>query len=209
MSPPLPPAEGPAPPEGPPPPLRPALPGRTFFAFGWWFYLVLALAGAMWMALQERGVGLERFAAGTAKDIGFDLVLGAGMALVLVLLWAAARLLPAAREIEREMARQLGGIDASAAVVLALISGVAEEVFFRGALQTAWGPLAATILFAAVHWGPSRAFRLWTAFAALAGATFAIAVEWRGTLLSAIVAHALTNLVGLSRLRQESAHDAR
>ena len=37
-----------------------------------------------------------------------------------------------------------------------------QEVFFRGALQHAWGPVWATLAFALLHSGPGRTFLAWT-----------------------------------------------
>jgi len=54
-------------------------------------------------------------------------------------------------------------------VALAVLSGFAEELFFRGAVQGAFGWLPATLAFAVLHSGPGKAFRLWILFAAIAG----------------------------------------
>jgi membrane protease YdiL (CAAX protease family) len=58
----------------------------------------------------------------------------------------------------------------------------------------------ATVVFALLHGGPGRDFRLWTVFAALAGTGLAALVVWREGLLAAVVAHVAFNAAGLSRL---------
>ena len=103
----------------------------------------------------------------------------------------------------------LGPMDRSEVVALALLSGFAEEVFFRGALQGAWGWVPATILCAALHTGPGPTFRVWTLFAGIAGLAFAWLTIWRGNLLPAIVAHMLVNGVNrarISRVRGAGGH---
>lgn len=83
---------------------------------------------------------------------------------------------------------------------MALLSGFAEELLFRGAIQGSLGIWVATILFALLHSGPGGSFRLWPVFALVAGALFGALVLWRGNLLAAIVAHAVVNAINLGRL---------
>jgi membrane protease YdiL (CAAX protease family) len=110
------------------------------------------------------------------------------------------RLSPAAREVENTLAQVLGPLTAAEAVALATLSGFAEELFFRGAMQDAWGFLPATLVFTFLHTGPSRHFRAWTLFAAGAGLLFGGLVLWRGNLLAAVLAHFLVNAINLVRL---------
>ncbi|MDX1501313.1 MAG: CPBP family intramembrane glutamic endopeptidase [Thermoanaerobaculia bacterium] len=132
-----------------------------------------------------------------------DLVLGATGGLALVGLWRGMRrFFPTARELERKIAELLGPLQTSEAMALALLSGFAEELFFRGAVQGAWGWPLATLVFALLHTGPGPAFRAWTGFAAGAGLLLAGLAEWSGSLLAPIVAHVLVNAVNLLRLRE-------
>jgi len=108
-----------------------------------------------------------------------------------------------ARELEGTIAETLGPLTTTEVVALALLSGFAEEVFFRGAIQSAWGPIIATALFALLHMGPGREFRLWTVFALVAGAAFGGLMVWRQTLLAPVLAHIAVNLVGLARIRRK------
>ena len=56
----------------------------------------------------------------------------------------------------RAMAEALGPLSGPHAVLLALASGLGEELFFRGALQPRVGWAAASLLFGAVHFVPRR-----------------------------------------------------
>jgi uncharacterized protein len=133
--------------------------------------------------------------------VPLDLGLGVAAGLLLVGVWRlGSHLLPAARELEDNLARVLGAIPTSEAIALALVSGFAEELLFRGAVQGSLGFLLATLLFALVHTGPGRAFRLWTVFAALAGSLFGALMLWRGNLLAPFAGHFVVNAINLRSL---------
>jgi membrane protease YdiL (CAAX protease family) len=165
----------------------------------WGLYLIMAVGGVLWIGIR-RGV----IPAALFFDIHrwwLDLLLGVGAALLLLGLWTAAeRWVPLARELGRQLMTALGPLQPGEVIGLAVLSGCAEEIFFRGAVQETFGWLPATLAFAILHSGPGRAFRLWTVFAAVAGLLFAGLVEWRGNLLAPIVGHFLVNAVNLTRL---------
>jgi membrane protease YdiL (CAAX protease family) len=177
----------------------PAAAGAKFYRLAWFFYLALAVAGLLWVGAQRGRLGLELFV-----DPGsWWIDLGAGLALggaLLALWWTLRRFVAAARALENELARLLAPLTVAEAVSLAFISAIAEELFFRGALQGALGFLPAAVLFALLHAGPGRGFRIWTFFALAGGLTLGALVVLRGPLGGAIVAHVLVNGVNLVRL---------
>jgi membrane protease YdiL (CAAX protease family) len=145
-----------------------------------------------------------------SRNWWLDLALGLGAGLLLLAAWwGAERLLPLARELEARLASVLGPLTLSEAAALALLSGFAEELFFRGAVQGTFGWIAATLLFALLHSGPGRAFRLWSLFALLAGSLFGGIMAWRGNLLGPVVGHILVNAVNLRRLAGRLGDSAR
>ena len=180
--------------------IRPSV--SRIYRSAWGIYLLLAIAGVIWMGIANREAG--GLVPGLFFDAGtwpMDLLWGVGAGAALLGLWLAGRtLLPLARELERAIADLLGGLTVPDALALALISGIAEEVFFRGAVQGSWGIVPATILFALLHGGPGKPFLLWTLFALIAGAAFGGLLLLRGNLLAPIVAHAVVNGVNLRRL---------
>ncbi len=189
-------SESPQPP-GPPAP-GPVPPGQLY-RIAWVFYLFLAIGGALWIGGRRGTIPLEIFVDHAAwwLDLGLGLAAGA----VLLGLWQLGRRrIGSARALEGQLAELLVGVQRSEVVALALLSGFAEELFFRGAVQGAWGWPLATLLFALLHVGPGAAFRSWTVFAAVAGLLFAGLMLWRGNLLAPVVAHALVNAVNLGRL---------
>lgn len=184
--------------------LTPLEPGRLY-RLGWTIYLAMAIAGVVWIGLRVDGP----IPLGLFLDPGewwLDVLLGIGSGLLLLGVWAGAeKVFPLARELERHLAAVLGPLTGSEAFALALLSGFAEELFFRGAVQGQWGFAAATILFALLHSGPGRAFRFWTLFAALAGLLFGALMAWRGNLLAPVLGHFLVNGINLRRLARDSA----
>ena len=182
----------------------PAPTGSRIYRIAWALYLVLAVAGAVWMGIDRGGLALGQLI--TPERWWRDLLWGLGGGAVLLALWEAGRrVLPLARELERAIAEVLAGIEPSEALALALLSGFAEELFFRGAVQGEWGLWIATALFALLHTGPGRPFRLWTAFAAVAGLVFGLLALHTGSLLAPISAHVAVNAINLRRLAREGA----
>ncbi len=172
--------------------------GRLY-RFAWGLYLFLALAGAIWIGFQRGVIPLSLFL--DTRRWWLDLGLGLGAGLLLLGLWAAAeRIFPLARDLEAKLAQALGPLSGSEAFALALLSGFAEELFFRGAVQGTLGVVGATILFGLLHSGPGKELRLWTLFALLAGGVLGLLMVWRGNLLAPFAGHFLVNAVNLRRL---------
>jgi membrane protease YdiL (CAAX protease family) len=173
-------------------------PGKLY-RFAWGLYLFLAVSGVVWVGIERGLIPLSLFL--DTRRWWLDLALGLGAGLLLLgLWWGAERLFPLARDLEARLAQALGPITASEAIALAVLSGFAEELFFRGAVQGTLGWVPAAILFGLLHSGPGKAFRLWTLFAILAGAILGLLMQWRGNLLGPVAAHFLVNAVNLRRL---------
>jgi len=177
-------------------------PGQ-FYRLAWIVYLILAVAGLLWIGSRLGTIPLSLFL--RWETVALDLGVGLAGGGFLIGAWVVMRrLLPAARRLEAEMRAMLGPLEAGEIGALALLSGLAEELFFRGAMQGALGWPIATLAFTVLHTGPGRAFRVWTLFAAVAGLVLAGLVVWRETLLPAIVAHILVNWVNLTQLNRTS-----
>lgn len=172
-------------------------PGELY-RIAWTFYLLMSIAGVIWVG-STRGLELSFFL--DPATLVVDLLLGVVTAGVLVGAWQLLRriLLPM-RRLETTMRKLVGDLDGAEIFALALISGFSEEFFFRGAVQSSWGWVWATLIFGLLHTGPGPIFRIWTAFALVAGLAFAGLVIYRDNLLAAIVAHFLVNWINLSAL---------
>lgn len=128
------------------------------------------------------------------RDTAAGVVAGA---LVVLLSRELATRTRAGEALARALAAVLGPLSLRSCVVLALASGVAEEAFFRGALQPHVGLVAASLLFGLVHFVPRRDFAPWTAFAVAAGFLFGWLFEATGNLWAPVLAHVLVNAINL------------
>lgn len=168
------------------------------YHLAWFFYLLLAAAAVVWIGMRRGAIGAAVFFDPSRWFV--DVVWGAAAGLALVgLWWIIARRFSAARRFEDLLSGLLGSLDTTQAIGLALLSGFAEELFFRGAVQDTWGIWVASALFAALHTGRDRGMWVWTAFALVAGLLFGGLVVLSGNLLAPMVAHVLVNAIGLTR----------
>lgn len=180
-------------------------PGQLYRA-AWAFYLLLGLGGLVWLGWQHGllQVGLLLDPSTAWIDVG----LGAAGGVALLASWEIMRrTVRGAVELESRLRSMIGPIRNDEAIALAIVSGIAEEVFFRGAVQGAWGFLAATVLFAVLHSGPGRELKLWALFAVVAGLLLGGLMWWRGRLLAPILAHVVVNGVNLTRIAARPASD--
>lgn len=178
----------------------PAIPPGKLFRFGATFYLAVAVLGLVGVGLGRGQIPLGLFVDPARWPL--DLALGlAGGALVLGGWAILVRALSVAQRLEEALASLVCSLSPGEALALACLSGFAEELLFRGAIQPAWGFWPATILFALLHTGRQRFFWLWTVSAFGAGALFGLLFAWRGNLLAPILAHGTINGVQLLRLR--------
>jgi membrane protease YdiL (CAAX protease family) len=166
------------------------------------FYGLLAAAALGWGALRgdldlyhhpEPWVGLA-FPASTGA------ALGSGVVVALVVLFTTRVLVRHttwARKLHIEFRSLLGPLGGGEIAVFALTSGIAEEMFFRGALQPAVGIVLSGVLFGLVHVGPRKTFLPWTLWAMVMGWVFGALYAATGELLAPVVAHVLINYENL------------
>ncbi len=159
--------------------------GRTF-ELGW-----LVSYRAPWLPLD----GAEAHA--------FSLVLGAAFAAAVVV---STRVLVQnvswARNLHRELRPMTLRLDGTGIAVIAGLSALAEELVFRGLLMPWLGLLPQALLFGVVHAqlsGPSR--WVWVAWASVVGLALGAIFGLSGSLLGAMLAHALINGLNLHYLK--------
>lgn len=125
-----------------------------------------------------------------------------------------SRLFPASFRASEALHAQIGvllraqGVSYHQALLLALVSGVGEEVFFRGALQNAlfggWvGVVLQAVVFAALHPVPDRKAWAYPVFIFCAGLMFGAAYLLTGSLIPGILAHYLQNARGFYMLLEQ------
>lgn len=175
-------------------------PGPGFVRLGLVFYGALAAAAVVW---RVGFYGESIWYATSPQDVSWlrDSLLGAGVGAALIGLsdWTT-RVTRWGDALARAMAEVLGPLSLPDALLLAVASGFAEELFFRGALQPRVGWLLASLLFGCVHFVPRREFLPWTVFAIGAGFLFGGLFLWTGNLVAPVVAHTVVNGVNLPLL---------
>jgi membrane protease YdiL (CAAX protease family) len=105
-----------------------------------------------------------------------------------------------ARRLEEEFARILGPLTMAEVVLLALLSSVAEEAFFRGAMQPTLGFVLTSLIFGLLHIGPSKTYLPWMAMAIAMGFALGALYLLTGTLIAPTLCHFLINTINLRRI---------
>ena len=165
-------------------------------------YGLLAVCAVLWSGLRGDWSLWETDTAwlplGALPRAGVSL--GAG-ALVAGLTVASTRLLVRrarwARTLHGDFRALLGPLSGLEIAAYALLSGVAEELFFRGAMQPALGLVLTSLVFGAVHFGPVPRFWVWTVWAGAMGLVFGALVALTGDLYGAVLAHVVINYENL------------
>jgi membrane protease YdiL (CAAX protease family) len=130
-----------------------------------------------------------------------SIAVGVGAALVCVgTLWSLRWLAPL-RRLEHWQRRVVAGWSTTDAVLVALMSGLAEEALLRAFLQPVIGLIPAAALFAMLHLVPDRSLWFWPVFALVTGVILGALFERFGY-PAAAAAHVVINLVALLRLRR-------
>lgn len=158
-------------------------------------YAAMALAAVALQVAFSGSIGalLVRPAArpgGLAADIGVGV--GVGLLTVLGTRVSSARW-AWARRIDTDFREMLAPLSARHAAPLAFMSGLAEELFFRGFLQPHLGLVVTSVAFGLVHLPPRKHQLPWTGAAVIMGFVFGGLMEARGVLLVPVLAHATIN----------------
>ncbi|MSR75680.1 MAG: CPBP family intramembrane metalloprotease [Planctomycetes bacterium] len=127
---------------------------------------------------------------------GLAVGVATGVGLVLVT-WVMARWMRTLRALESEFRTTLGPLSGWQMLRLALLSGITEEILFRGTLQPWMGYVFTSVLFGVLHFMPHPVFLPWTVFALVGGFVFGALYDWTGTLLAPIAAHVTVNGLNL------------
>ncbi len=178
---------------------RPARPSLVRLAVV--FYGVMLAVAWLWTWLAGRSLLYVSEAAAATGVRPRDALAGvvAGLAVV----WLSQEITRRTRwgeDLARGLARVLGRLGVAECVVLGIVSGIAEEALFRGALQPAIGYVAASLLFGLVHFVPRREFLPWTVFAIAAGFGLGALFEATGNLVAPATAHFVINAINLRLL---------
>jgi len=170
------------------------------------FYGVMGCGALLWR-MTSPGESILHPSSAVEPASGMAFALGAG-ALAGLLAVGLSELLTRFTLLGESLADLLGeslaGIGRADALLLALASGIAEEFFFRGALQPVVGLIWASIIFGACHFLPRRELALWSVYAVGMGFALGGLYEWTGQLLAPIAAHVVVNGINLPRLARRA-----
>ena len=175
-------------------------------------YSLLAAVGIAWSGFTGRGLPI--FAPSNVEipptPSPLLVSLSAGLLLAglsLAFTAVARRHWARFQRLHTAFAEMLGPLSQREVIVLTLSSSIAEELFFRVAMQPTIGLWPTALIFGAVHFIPHPDFRIWTPWAFVMGALFGGIFEISGVAAGPILAHALINYFGLRGIAQYSNRD--
>ncbi len=162
----------------------------------------LLLVSAVWIVLAQ--IPLLPKLTYNNSAIFYGLATGLGTVLVSMACITLGKNLPLLRELRKMSEEFLGPLVANLGlfdiILLSLVSGFCEEIFFRGILQAQFGVVAASVIFGIFH-DPSLKQKAYVILAALAGLALGYLYQATGNLWSCIVAHVFHNAVSMLILR--------
>ncbi len=170
-------------------------------------YVPLAAIALAWAWHGDRrlawSLDVPWVAASFPARLAISLTLGVALGQLVVALtpWLVDRA-SWARALRDELKPLVGDLSASEIWLLALTSGIAEELFFRGAMQPVLGLWLTSVIFGAVHVGPKRALLPWSIWAFVMGLAFGAIFELTGVLWGPVFAHVWINGRNLSFLQR-------
>jgi membrane protease YdiL (CAAX protease family) len=98
--------------------------------------------------------------------------------------------------IEEDVSPLFQHVNLVVVILIAIVSGVAEEIFFRGVLQANIGIWLASVVFGLAHiWKKSAIF--YGIYATMLGLLFGGLYVWSGSLWVPILAHVVNNFVAI------------
>jgi len=161
------------------------------------FYSVLIVLASVIFFIQEENSHQMLFIS-DVQQLLLVFVSGFGAAIVVVFL---CRLLEQhvvwASHLIHDLRNVLGDLNRKETIYLAIASGLAEELLFRGVLQPAVGIWLASAIFSCVHIGPNRSWNVWPVMAFFAGLLFGFLFQWTGALVTPIIAHVTINYLNM------------
>jgi len=162
------------------------------------FYGAMFVVSVAWIFFDP-GISIETLFFWRSLDIlAIHLALGVSLA---IFLHALTKELNAKSDWSRRLTiwfkSELGHINTKTIFILALSSGIGEELLFRGVIQQKSGVLIASLLFGLMHWPPRKELRSWTYMAGIVGLLLGGMTEIASSIVPAIITHVLINFLNL------------
>ena len=164
------------------------------------FYLLMIAGVAVWGLLDSTVVLWPLLE--MSPVLAGQLAVAVGVAVLTIgFSWMAAQRWRWAQRLADQFAPILGGLSIGQVVVVALMSGLAEELLFRGCLLPHLGVVWSALVFGALHGFFVPRYLGWSLFALALGLVWGIMVSESGMLVPVVVSHVLVNLVNILKLR--------
>lgn len=167
-----------------------------------WLYVGLALVGLGGMYWCE---SLGTLIPDEPVLLLHHIVVGIGGGLFLV--WASRgleKMIPSVETLTQGFGQMLGQFTPRHACLAAMASSLGEEIFFRGFLQSSWGLLFSSVVFALLHIGPDKRFISWPFLAFGASLLLGSLMVYTGTIWASVIAHGLVNFVNLNHIQAKA-----
>lgn len=169
------------------------------------YALLASLATALALALRE-GVPWVYPEPWLALDPTVGLAASAGLGLALSLVVVLSTRLTVSRcawaqHLHLQLRPLAHGLTAWQIVLIAGLSSLGEELLFRGLLQPWIGVLPQAVIFGIAHQLPGSSRWVWVCWAMMVGLACGAIFAATGSLLGALIAHAVINAVNLAYLR--------
>ncbi|MEE2678256.1 MAG: CPBP family intramembrane glutamic endopeptidase [Myxococcota bacterium] len=164
------------------------------------FYSAMLAVAWAWAAWMGRSPWFASPGAMQRGVVPLDFAVGLVAGVLVIAVSAALAQTRWGRALSEALGSLLGPLRWRDCLVLALLSGVAEEAFFRGALQPEVGLFAASVIFGLAHLVPRRELAPWCLFSFAAGLLLGLLFDRTGNLVAPVVAHFVVNAVNLRLL---------
>lgn len=156
------------------------------------FYGLLAGGAIVWDAV--RGGPSDLLPQPDAAPVPHSVLLALAVsAIVIGVSRALERRFAWARRVTEVLAEALGPLTRTEIAVFSGASGVAEELFFRGAMQPDLGLWLTSLIFGLAHGYLDRRFLPWMVMATVVGLGLGLLARHTGSLLAPILAHFTIN----------------
>ena len=170
-------------------------------------YAVLAVVAVVWDVFRSGPSGLLPPPDAADEAVSVALALAFTAAVV-----GASRLLDRyaqwARRLTQDIAAMIGPLTSAEIAVYAGASGLAEEMFFRGAMQPTLGLWVTSLIFGLCHGYFDRRFAPWVAMATVTGLGLGVLAEQTGSLLAPVLAHFSINFFEFHALNRVSGRES-
>jgi membrane protease YdiL (CAAX protease family) len=161
--------------------------GLVGFEIMWWYHKNVAVAFAV-------------------NDVDWFLtgrVAATSIAFLLLLHLVFEEYFPSYRSMKRVFGRLFAGLHWWQVLLLAVLSSVAEEILFRGAIQPFLGVGVTAVLFGLMHLDPMKKSMIWTVWAFTGGVILGMADRVTGHLWAPVLIHFGVNSISLGRAARQ------